>query len=175
MTLAFTKQALVLIPTLLCLPIREVLIAENAQEAWSKYPEFLASNCSFVSQSSHQLSAKSRFDILDGAQKWKEMLGVLSLNAFGLKDDHPALGPAGALLYYTSQTFCQCVTHFHQLRLHKTEGTLSIDPSTLQGLEVFTTASGSKTDTLFHVLNNLITATGSRLLERLLNPYFRYR
>jgi DNA mismatch repair protein MutS len=35
-----------------------------------------------------------------------EVLGVLNLEGFGIERHHPALGVAGALVHYVSETLC---------------------------------------------------------------------
>jgi len=172
-TVAFTQQPLVLIPTLLCLPFCEILIKEGAREQFKLSPSVEAAIQPLLTGRSIAALAKSRFDVLDGEQKWQEALGTLSLKGFGVQKQHPGLGPAGALLFYIRETLCPNNLQFHKLHVHEIQDTVLMDPHTLLGLEIFKTATGEQTDTLFHTLNQCRTAAGSRLLERWLHSPLR--
>ncbi|OHE74665.1 MAG: DNA mismatch repair protein MutS, partial [Verrucomicrobia bacterium GWC2_42_7] len=97
-----------------------------------------------------------------------EMLGVISLQGFGIEHDHPALPAAGALVYYVSETLCQRPKNIKFLREYKVNRSLILDTATLRNLEIFKSANGSREGSLFNSINRCVTAAGIRLLEQYL-------
>lgn len=97
-----------------------------------------------------------------------EALQVATLKGFGLDDDHPALGVAGALYSYAKQALCAAPANLRQIRLQTFENRLLIDPNTARQLEIFKDLSGQRSGSLIHALASTQTAAGARLLEKLL-------
>jgi DNA mismatch repair protein MutS len=91
---------------------------------------------------------------------------VLNLQGFGLAPDHPALGPAGALVYYATENLCAKPENLRGLQEYRSARMLLLDPATLRNLEVFTSTRGTREGSLLHAINRTATATGARLLER---------
>ena len=84
------------------------------------------------------------FDGTSGAQSVMEVLGVLNLEGFGLSQEHPALGAAGALVHYATETLCSKPENLRHIREYSTAKTLLLDPSTLRNLEIFKSAANTR-------------------------------
>jgi DNA mismatch repair protein MutS len=68
------------------------------------------------------------FDTATGAKTVMDALGVLNLQGFGLAHDHPALGPAGALVYYATENLCAKPENLRGLQEYRSARTLLLDP-----------------------------------------------
>src|ERR1041384_3446849 len=95
-----------------------------------------------------------------------DTLGVLNLQGFGLAHSHPALGPAGALVYYATENLCAKPENLRGLQEYRSARTLLLDPATLRNLEIFSSSRGERAGSLLHAINRTGTAAGARLLER---------
>ncbi len=90
---------------------------------------------------------------------------MLNLEGFGLKRDHPALGAAGALIYYVTENLCAKPANLTLIREYRSTRSLLLDPATLRNLEVFRTTNNTRDGSLIAVMDATVTAAGSRLLE----------
>src|SRR6185312_6917437 len=106
------------------------------------------------------------FETGTGAKTVMDTLGVLNLQGFGFAHTHPALGPAGALVYYATENLCAKPENLRGLQEYRSAGTLLLDPATLRNLEIFTSARGGRDGSLLGAINRTATAAGARLLER---------
>ena len=119
---------------------REILVPENAAKQWSQaHP-----SSSFNELYQHLCDGRSVTEIADynfdrstGAQSVLGALGVLNLEGFGIDIKHPALGAAGALVYYATETLCAKPENLRQIREYCSDQTLLLDPATLRNLEIF--------------------------------------
>ncbi len=108
------------------------------------------------------------FDQRAGAREVMESLGVMNLQGFGIQMDNPALGPAGAVLVYAEDVLKGKPGNLRNLEERQGNKLLLLDPATQRNLEVFKTASHSRTGSLLDVMDETSSAAGSRLLERFL-------
>ena len=87
--------------------------------------------------------------------------------------NHPnykvALNAAGALLYYTKSMQKNNLLHIKNLHIEQHEDSVIIDQQTRKNLEIATSNSGSKNNTVLAILDHCNTAMGGRLLFRWLN------
>ena len=97
-----------------------------------------------------------------------ETLGVLNLQGFGLVNDHPALGAAGALVHYATENLRARPENLRTLREYRTTASLLIDPATLRNLEIFQSSRGTREGSLLGAIDGTATAAGARLLEQYL-------
>jgi DNA mismatch repair protein MutS len=111
---------------------------------------------------------ESFFEPIGGRRILCEALGVASLKAFGLADDHAGLGAAAALYTYASQALCGKPENLKGLTVYEMTDRLLIDPTTARQLEIFKDLSGSKEGALITALDSTMTASGGRLLERVM-------
>ncbi|MBW7894956.1 MAG: DNA mismatch repair protein MutS [Opitutaceae bacterium] len=106
------------------------------------------------------------FETATGTKTVMDTLGVLNLEGFGLSPTHPALGPAGALVYYATENLCAKPENLRSLQEYRSAQTLLLDPATLRNLEIFTSSRGTRDGSLLAAINRTTTAAGARLLER---------
>ena len=106
------------------------------------------------------------FDEAGGAQSVMEALGVMNLEGFGIDRNHPALGAAGALIHYATETLCAKPENLRQIKEYSSERTLLLDPATLRNLEIFKSAANTRQGSLLAAMDGTVTAPGARLLER---------
>jgi DNA mismatch repair protein MutS len=85
--------------------------------------------------------------------------------------DHPAaVGAAGAVLHYMAETQKDALAHIHTLSWSESGAHLVLDEIAKRNLELFRTiADGRKLGSLFHVLDQTLTAMGGRRLRTWLN------
>lgn len=106
------------------------------------------------------------FETATGAKTVMDTLGVLNLEGFGLAPGHPALGPAGALVYYATENLCAKPENLRSLQEYRSAQTLLLDPATLRNLEIFASTRGTRDGSLLAAISRTTTAAGARLLER---------
>ena len=148
---------------------REILVPEHAAEQWSlphtehRFRELYRhlGDGRAISQ-----IPDYHFDETSGAQSVMEALGVLNLEGFGIDKDHPALGAAGALIHYATETLCAQPANLRKIREYSSERTLLLDPATLRNLEIFKSAANTRHGSLLGAMDATVTAPGARLLER---------
>jgi DNA mismatch repair protein MutS len=92
--------------------------------------------------------------------------GVGDLGGFGLDGVGPALGAAGAVFHYLSETQKTALPHLRPPRVRDADDRLVLDRTTLRCLElVANTRDGGREGTLLDVLDRTRTAMGARLLR----------
>ena len=101
-----------------------------------------------------------------------EHFGVRSLRGFGLEDDDDALTPVSALLEYLEDNARHVLGHISRLARHHDDGAVILDDATIRNLELVNNMHDRGTGyTLIDVLDECVSAMGSRLLRRwLLSP-----
>ena len=125
------------------------------------------------------LSARSRpvwhFDLASARRQLCEQFGTRDLRGFGADELMPALGAAGALLQYVQETQKARVAHLSGLRVETVDEALTLDPATRRNLEIEHSLGGQHEYTLVGVLDECVTAMGSRQLRRWLSRPLRDR
>ena len=92
---------------------------------------------------------------------------VLSLDSLGLKENYHAVISLGMLLNYLNETQKTSLDHINKLHFYTVGEYLQIDASTRKNLELIETIRGKKgPGTLYHVVDNTMTAMGGRLLKK---------
>jgi len=158
-----------LLPVLTSLDPAEVITAEGEVENWRQ-----ASRDQIALHVLHQFCSSRlvtelpayHFEIESGARSVMAALGVLNLQGFGLAHTHAGLGPAGALVHYTTENLCAKPENLRSLQEYRSAKTLLLDPATLRNLEIFESTHGSRDGSLIGAINRTVTAAGARLLER---------
>ncbi|MFI5337039.1 MAG: DNA mismatch repair protein MutS [Opitutales bacterium] len=158
-----------LLPVLTALDPAELVLAEGELGKWQAAPHdahvvhHLADFCSprLVSE-----LPGYHFDTASGARTVMDALGVLNLQGFGLTQDHPALGVAGALVHYATENLCARPENLRSLQEYRSARTLLLDPATLRNLEIFESVRGTREASLLGAIDRTTTAPGARLLER---------
>ncbi len=158
-----------LLPVLTALDPAELLIPEGERERWAAAPHEQTAVHALHSFASTRLVTELsgyHFETATGAKTVMDTLGVLNLQGFGLAHSHPALGPAGALVFYATENLCAKPENLRGLQEYRSARTLLLDPATLRNLEIFSSARGTRDGTLLWAINRTTTAAGARLLER---------
>ncbi len=92
---------------------------------------------------------------------------VLSLDSLGLKENYHAVISLGMLLNYLYETQKTSLDHINKLHFYTVGEYLQIDANTRKNLELIETIRGKKgPGTLYHVVDNTMTAMGGRLLKK---------
>ena len=162
-----------LTPLIESLAPKEILIPEKTSEAWAQSENPWCDTFQYLKQNYTLTPIPDyHFDPIAGARTTCDTLDVLNLNGFGISDQHPALGAAGAVLQYASETLCNTPANIKKIEEYKASENLLIDPATQQNLEIFKSAtntsgnSNNKYGSLLHAMDGTVTAPGTRLLER---------
>ncbi len=121
---------------------------------------------------------KGAFPILNGYDDWvfapetaqftvREHFKVASLDGFGLKNKHAAIGAAGAVLHYLTQHLRRDVAHLTSLSCYQTSDYLNLDITTLRHLEILEPLhrDAPRMATLYGALNRTATPMGARRLR----------
>ncbi|MBS3781194.1 MAG: DNA mismatch repair protein MutS [Candidatus Thermoplasmatota archaeon] len=89
-----------------------------------------------------------------------------SLEPFGLKGKNKAVKAAGATLDYLKDTQKRTMNYIKRLRFYSPDKYMTLDATTLKNLEIFRSLRDrSKEGTLLSVLDETVTAMGSRKLR----------
>ena len=150
---------------------QEIVLPEAERARWENHPSYSSWQELFAQLYRNRAIsafADCYFDPAMGAQKVMDCLGVLSLAGFGIDQEHPALGPAGALIAYAEENLCGKAENLCRIREYRSSGTLLLDPATLRNLEVFRTTHNTRLGSLIDAMNATVTAAGARTLERFL-------
>ncbi|MGC4072612.1 MAG: hypothetical protein QM760_08855 [Nibricoccus sp.] len=158
-----------LLPVLTALDPAELIVTEGALEIWKSAPH----DETAIHALHHFASARLvtdlpayQFETAGGARTVMSALGVLNLEGFGLAPSHPALGPAGALVYYATENLCAKPENLRGLQEYRSARTLLLDPATLRNLEIFSSSRGTREASLLTAINRTASSAGARLLER---------
>ncbi|HTB63553.1 MAG TPA: DNA mismatch repair protein MutS, partial [Opitutales bacterium] len=153
-------------PALHALDPREILVAESLSEKGAEAQNWGEAWANLRASRPVSRLPDFQFERASGARLTKETLGVLNLEGFGIGDSHPALGCAGALIAYATDTLCGRPAHLKQLREYRSRAALLLDPATLRNLEVLRSVRGTREGTLLGAVDATCTAPGARLLEQ---------
>jgi len=89
-----------------------------------------------------------------------------SLEPLGLKEKSKAVKAAGAVLDYLKETQKRTMDYIKRLRFYSSDKYMTLDATTLKNLEIFRSLrERSKEGTLLSVLDETVTAMGSRKLR----------
>lgn len=160
-----------LLPILNALDPKEILVPTLSYASWKstfhlsawwqQFQFFL--NTRPISQLSDY-----QFDPINGIKVITETLRVLNLDGFGIAREHPALGSAGAIISYATQTLCHSPQNIHSLKEYFPTNNLLLDPATLRNLEIFKSSNHDRSGTLLEAMDATVTSAGARLLEQFL-------
>src|SRR5579871_4735051 len=109
------------------------------------------------------------FELASASRLLTDQLGTLDLKGFGADDLPLAICAAGALLQYVRDTQKSAVPHIRALNVEERSDALLLDAATRRNLELDVSMSGNPEATLFALIDQCVTAMGSRQLRRWLN------
>jgi len=97
----------------------------------------------------------------------REHFKVASLDGFGLKNRHAAIGAAGAVLHYLTQHLRRDLAHLTSCSFYETSQFLKLDTTTLRHLEILEPLhkDAPRNATLYGALNKTVTPMGARCLR----------
>ena len=113
------------------------------------------------------------FDTDSARQQLNRQFGTQDLKGFGCEELDCAIGAAGCLLQYVSNTQRSALPHLRGLQREEHSEYVGMDAATRRNLEIETSASGKDAHTLAAVLDHTVTSMGSRLLRRWLQQPLR--
>ncbi len=93
---------------------------------------------------------------------------VLKLDGFGIEGLNLAIGSAGALLYYLSESQKTTLNHIGRITLFQAQEVMYLDATTRRNLEIFENIQGNDDRSLLAVLDNCLTFFGKRFLRQAL-------
>ena len=169
--IASDKEPGKLLPIFTAIDPQEIVLPETERARWESHPGYSVWQEPFdqlYRNRSISSFADYYFDPISGAAKVMETLGVLSLGGFGIDKDHPALGPAGALIAYAEENLCGKAENLRRICEYRSSKALLLDPATLRNLEIFRTNQNTRTGSLIDAMDATVTALGSRTLESFL-------
>jgi len=106
------------------------------------------------------------FDHDSAVRLLNQQLRTHDLSGFGCAGLPLAIGAAGALLQYLSDTQRSALPHITRLQVENHEDGIIIDAATRRNLELVEAASGKRQHSLAGLLDSTATPMGSRLLRR---------
>lgn len=106
------------------------------------------------------------FDENTARQKISNQYAVKDLSGFGIEHVGTALSAAGALLRYAEETQRTTLLHLQNLKLEQADDCIVLDGVSQRNLELNSSLSGNKSHCLLKIMDNTLTAMGSRLLNR---------
>lgn len=110
-----------------------------------------------------------QFRLVESTEALHKQFQVTTLTGFGLDDDDPLIGPAGAIVHYlleTQQAKDGRLPHLTPPTLYSQADHLVIDQASLRSLEIERTLrSGDTAGSLLGTLQSCRTAMGKRLLR----------
>jgi DNA mismatch repair protein MutS len=109
------------------------------------------------------------FELASSQRLLTDQLGTLDLRGFGVDELPLAICAAGALLQYVRDTQKSALPHIRALGVEERSDALLMDSATRRNLELDTSLAGNPQATLFAVIDQCVTAMGSRELRRRLN------
>ena len=111
--------------------------------------------------------ASSAFNAANAYQALTSHFHTLTLTGFGVEQDDPEVGAAGALLTYLSETQKNDLSHMTVLKKYRESAFMLLDLSSRRNLELTETLRGrQKKNTLLSVLDRTKTAMGARALRK---------
>ena len=113
------------------------------------------------------------FDFANASRELCAHFGTTSLAGFGADGLRPAIAAAGALLRYAKATQARALPHLRALLVEHDVTFVGLDTATRRNLELTETLRGQAAPTLCSVLDNCVTAMGSRLLRHTLHHPLR--
>ncbi len=102
-----------------------------------------------------------------------EQFGTRDLSGFGCEHMHSAIAAAGCLMQYVRDTQRAALPHITALRVENSSDTVLLDAASRRNLEIEFNLSGGTDNTVTSVVDDTVTAMGSRCLRRWLHSPLR--
>ncbi len=151
-----------LLPALGALDPREILVPDDDAAGWRE----IAGVRDFLESRLVSKLPAWQFEPAAGERAVAQDLGVLNLQGFGIAPGHTALGAAGAVLAYATDSLCQKPKNLYQISEYVSGESLVIDEASQRNLELFRGSGGNRESSLLAAIDGTVTAGGARLLAR---------
>lgn len=153
---------------------REQLAAElqRLQPAELLYPEGLDLTQLPLAQTRCCRRASWEFDVDTALGLLLRQFDTQHLQGFGLQDNSPLIGAAGAILHYVQETQKAALPHIRSLLREPPDDAIILDAATRRNLELQHSLSATNTH-LAAVLDETVSAMGSRNFQRWLQRPIR--
>lgn len=115
------------------------------------------------------------FEIDTARQQLNLQFGTRDLTGFGVEQADAGLRAAGCLLQYVKDTQRTALPHIRGVIMERQQDGIIMDAATRRNLEITLNLSGGTDCTLASVLDQTVTAMGSRMLKRWLHQPIRNR
>jgi DNA mismatch repair protein MutS len=113
-----------------------------------------------------QAEEEWRFEKKHAETQLLRHFNVHALDGFGLKNMHPSISAAGALLHHVKETLLTTTDHIRTILPLSKNSHMLLDRATLANLEILEPlVEGKKEQTLFYLINETKTAMGERKLQ----------
>ncbi len=153
---------------------REILLPEHASKLWNDDPALKAWYSSFryiVDLCPVTLIYDYIFDLEYGYNQVSKALNKLNLDGYGIDNNYQAIGTAGALIFYATESLRKLPVNLRSIKKYDSGKYMIVDASTQRNLELFKTTYGSRIGSLIDIIDNTNSPAGARLLEAYLaNP-----
>ena len=109
------------------------------------------------------------FDCTEGSALLKKQFRVATLSGFGIEEENPIVGVAGAILDYigVTQASSDVLAHLQPPSMQNASDFVALDATTIRSLEIEQTIRGNTCEgSLLGVMQRCRTAMGKRLLRR---------
>ncbi len=113
------------------------------------------------------------FELKTATRLLSEQFGTHDLSGFGCEALPIALGAAGCLTHYASETQRSSLPHIKRLTVEQREHSVILDAATRRNLELDRSLSDQHDYTLAGILDRCTTSMGSRLMRRWINRPLR--
>jgi DNA mismatch repair protein MutS len=162
-----------IVSVLVALYPKELIIQDTLDRLLSDCPLFREKMAPLLNEQILSRMPANAFNITDGYTHLKEVINLHTLDGFGIESTFPALGSAGALLQYVTQSLCQKPRNIRGVTIHFCAESLIVNPSSLRSLEIFKTLYGGRENSLLDVLDKSVTSAGARRVEQFLTQPLR--
>ena len=149
-----------LLPLLHSVSPREVVLPEGLEPP----PEYREAFEVFLQGRAVSRLPGWNFEVAAGARLVAQTLAVHGLAGFGLTDEHPALGAAGAVLGYVTDSLCDRPKNLFRLIEAKLGAAVLLDAASARNLELFAATNGSRESSLLEAIDKTSTPAGARQL-----------
>jgi len=149
---------------------RECLIPTSLHQEWTKTRHF-----PYTSEPILWTPLEDWIFAYENAEELlKRQFRVISLDGFGCRELKLAVGAAGAVLNYATETLRHASGHIQRLSVYNTHNYMELDATTQRHLELVEPLLGHQKDsTLLSVMDETVTPMGGRMLrEWLQRPLF---
>ncbi len=111
------------------------------------------------------------FELENAIDKLNHQFGTLNLSCFGIdiKKNSLSIRAAGCLLQYVQNTQRSILPHINNFMFENQNDILIMDSSTRRNLELTQNLYGTIENSFIQIIDNTVTAMGSRMLKRWLN------